>query len=133
MASSKGDLLPEYESTTITATCHCGGITVMAPSPPTSVTTCLCSICSRYGSIWAYYPHKDVLTTAEAGHSSTGYVRSDPASAGNAEFHFCSKCGCMTHVTLLGTSDPERIMALNVRMLDRKVWEGAERKTINPP
>lgn len=130
MASSEEDRLPSYASTTVIATCHCGGITVMAPSPPHSVTECDCSICRRYGVIWAYYRQKDVLITAEAGHSTSNYIRSDPGSSGNAEFYFCSKCGCMTHATLVDTSDPDRRIGLNVRMLDPKVWADAKRKMV---
>lgn len=130
MSSLEEDKLPSYENTTVIATCHCGGITVMAPSPPTSVTECHCSICRRYGAIWAYYPYKDALITAEAGHSSVKYIRSDPGSAGNVEFQFCSKCGCMTHMASVGNPDSERMMGLNVRMLDPKVWAGAEHKIV---
>jgi len=130
MASPSDDKLPSYSSTTITATCHCTGINILLPSPPTSITECNCSICRRYGAIWAYYRHKDVLVTAEAGHSSVKYIRSDPGSAGDAEFQFCSKCGCMTHLTSVSEENPERSMAVNVRMVDPEVWTGVERKKV---
>ena len=130
MPSPSDDSLPPYSSTPIIATCHCNGITLILPFPPTSVTECHCSICRRYGAIWAYYPHRDALVTAEAGHSNVKYIRSDPGSAGDAEFQFCSKCGCATHVTSLNEENPERMMAVNVRMVDPEVWAGAERTKV---
>lgn len=37
----------------------------------------------------------------------------------------------MTHATLIDTFNPNRKLGLNVRMLDPKVWKGAEHKTVN--
>lgn len=40
----------------VVATCHCGAVTLTVDTPPTEITECNCSICRRYGALWAYYP-----------------------------------------------------------------------------
>ena len=34
--------------------CHCGRVTWTLKTPPTSVTACNCTVCRRYGVLWAY-------------------------------------------------------------------------------
>ena len=37
----------------IEASCHCGAVRLEIDSPPDEVTDCHCSICRRYGALWA--------------------------------------------------------------------------------
>jgi hypothetical protein len=37
----------------LTATCHCGAVRVTVPRKPRTVTDCSCSICRRYGALFA--------------------------------------------------------------------------------
>ena len=39
----------------IEASCHCGAVRLEIDSPPAEVNDCHCSICRRYGTLWAYY------------------------------------------------------------------------------
>lgn len=40
----------------IEASCHCGAVRLEIDSPPPAeVNDCRCSICRRYGALWAYY------------------------------------------------------------------------------
>jgi hypothetical protein len=40
----------------IEASCHCGAVRLeIEDSPPAEVNDCHCSICRRYGTLWAYY------------------------------------------------------------------------------
>jgi hypothetical protein len=39
----------------IKASCHCGTVRLEIDAPLTEVTECNCSICRRYGVLWAYY------------------------------------------------------------------------------
>lgn len=110
--------LPEpLDPAKVIAKCHCGHISVELPSPPTKTNECRCSVCYRYGALWAYYHRDDVNTLvhilapsaeSQAGHraqptsSSAGatsglgsYVRED--GDGDIAFFFCSRCGCLTH------------------------------------
>jgi hypothetical protein len=63
----------------------------MLETPPESVTACNCTICSRYGVLWAYgHIDHDIKTFGD----TTTYRRAD---GGAIDFHFCPICGCVTH------------------------------------
>ncbi|MEY4544478.1 MAG: hypothetical protein RL685_673 [Pseudomonadota bacterium] len=38
----------------IEGVCHCGGVRWSFEGVPDSVTSCSCTICRRYGALWAY-------------------------------------------------------------------------------
>lgn len=96
----------------IRATCHCGAIELVAPAP-TEVTDCNCSICRRYGVLWAYYEPKDVEL---AGTGRTDIYMWDDRSIA---FHRCATCGC---VCCWMAVDPERKrMGINARLMDLSV------------
>jgi len=44
----------------IRASCHCGAVRLEIDAPPSEVTECNCSICRRYGVLWAYYTPEQV-------------------------------------------------------------------------
>ena len=48
----------------LSTTCHCGAVAIQISRAPESVTDCNCSICRRYGTLWAYYDRKDVKITS---------------------------------------------------------------------
>jgi hypothetical protein len=43
-----------------TATCHCGDVRILIPESELTVTSCNCSICRRYGALWAYFTRQQV-------------------------------------------------------------------------
>ena len=47
-------------STGVSASCHCGSVRLEVDAPPSEVTECNCSLCRRYGVLWAYYPPHQV-------------------------------------------------------------------------
>jgi hypothetical protein len=47
-------------STDVSALCHCGSIRLEVDAPPSEVTECNCSLCRRYGVLWAYCPPRQV-------------------------------------------------------------------------
>lgn len=96
-------------------TCHCGRLGWTLDTIPKTVTACNCTICRRYGALWAYgYFGEDIIVT---GRSST-YQRGDNGD-GDIDFHFCPHCGCVTHFVAVaaGESGLQRT-AVNVRMSD---------------
>lgn len=122
------------------ATCHCTAITLTLPIPPSALSRPIseyhCSICHRYGALWAIYQGADVLVTAEADVPTRVYIRQDLGEAGEEgkveakmEFYFCSRCGCVTHWWQRGAR--EEAMGVNVRMCGREVVEGCERRVVN--
>ena len=52
--------------TVIIAACHRGANTLVLAAEPIEVNECNCSICRRYGVLWAYYAIGDVTPTAGA-------------------------------------------------------------------
>ncbi|MFN3513744.1 MAG: GFA family protein [Phenylobacterium sp.] len=76
----------------IEASCHCGVVRLAVARPPPALTSCNCSLCRRYGGLWAYYPPSEVefLAGREA---TVAYVQGDRTLA----THHCRTCGCVTH------------------------------------
>ena len=73
----------------IEASCHCGAVRLICETAPAEVTHCNCSICRRYGVLWAYYSPRSVhLMPADA--RTDTYMWDDRAIA----FHRCRTCGC---------------------------------------
>jgi len=80
-------------------TCHCGAVKWTLDAVPESVTACNCTICRRYGVLWAY-GHIGHEIKVEG--KTKAYRRADH---GAIDFHFCPNCGCVTHY--VGTSPKE--------------------------
>jgi hypothetical protein len=56
----------------LVATCHCGAVRIEVPRRPRTLTDCNCSICRRYGALWAYYKRPDLRITHAQG-ATSGY------------------------------------------------------------
>jgi hypothetical protein len=99
----------------IVGSCHCGAVTIEVPSAPETVTSCNCSMCRRYGALWAYYSPTVVRVTGE----TATYIWGDKTLA----THRCATCGCITHWWPL---DPalDR-MGVNLRLMDPAVLAAA--------
>lgn len=113
---------------TVSASCHCGAVTVEVPKAPTEATRCNCTYCQRTGALWAYYPADDLKVTATA-------ALGDYAPTGLNHHHFCANCGGNTHGIspdwnsaynadgtpkdgyVAGTVPEERIGAVNLNMV----------------
>jgi len=109
----------------LTASCHCGAVRVEVPRKPRTLTNCNCSICRRYGALWAYYKASDVHVICKSG-ATTAYVWGDKT----IKLVRCRTCGCVTHwerVRPQGDSrmgvnarnfEPASIEKVRVRLLD---------------
>ncbi len=73
-----------------TATCHCGQVRIEVPRKPRSLTNCNCSICRRYGALWAYYKDADVRLVSEPG-ATDEYAWGERSQ----RFIRCKACGCL--------------------------------------
>jgi len=90
--------------------CHCGNAKWTYNSSLESVTACNCTVCRRYGALWAYgYLNEDITTSGET----------KPYSRGRTiNFNFCAQCGCIIHYTAKEKDGNGRIrMAVNTRMV----------------
>lgn len=97
----------------IEASCHCGSVRLEIDQVPTEITDCTCSICRRYGTLWAYYDPKQVRIHARDGTQT--YAWGDRTLA----FHRCPSCGCVTHWAGLDSSRDR--MGVNARLMDMDV------------
>ena len=109
----------------LTATCHCGAVRVDIPRKPRRLTNCNCSICRRYGTLWAYYKVGDVTV-----HAAPGAVAEYSWGDRTLKFVRCVTCGCITHWeptkanrdSRMGVNarnlEPGAIAAVRVRRLD---------------
>lgn len=98
------------------ASCHCGGVVIALPRPPEWVGQCNCSICTKLGTLMAYYPTADVAVT---GVTDT-YIWGDRMIA----LHHCPTCGCMTHWT--STGEDYGRQGVNARLLEDFDLDSAE-------
>ncbi|CAG8948936.1 hypothetical protein HYFRA_00002063 [Hymenoscyphus fraxineus] len=114
-------------SSNLTTTCHCKTIRLTFPTPSQPLNKCLCSICHRYGALWAYYPVDEVKfevdgKSAEPRDATDFYIWSGK----RLEFHRCKKCGSVMYwVRAQGQREK---MGVNCRMLERSDLEPLEFK-----
>jgi len=97
--------------------CHCGNISLKLNKKVDQVTSCNCSICHRYGAIWAYFQTSEVEINNSQLKAKT-YQHGDKY----LDFHHCSVCGCVTHYTPTDKTDSDK-MAVNLRMMPKSVLE----------
>jgi hypothetical protein len=95
------------------AACHCGAVRFEVESPPAWVLDCNCTLCRRYGALWAYprAGQVKVLKMPDPDATET-YLWNDRSLA----FHHCRTCGCITHMQAVDV-DPPALYGLNVRMM----------------
>ena len=109
----------------LTASCHCGAVQVCVPRKPRSLTNCNCSICRRYGVLWAYYKHAEAQLVAAPG-TTDDYIWGRRSQ----RFIRCKACGCVMQwkkfevgaSTYTGVNarnfDPAVLGAVRIRLLD---------------
>ena len=121
----------------LTVSCHCGKVKLELPRAPRALTQCNCSVCRRYGALWAYFRRRSVRVRAApaalASYSWRNKVR---------EFRHCRTCGCITHyqqrkkkpdgsdtlaVNMRNVDQPELIAKVPIKLLDRAAsWKVLE-------
>src|SRR6185437_11553852 len=103
----------------IAATCHCGSVRVEVPRRPRVLTDCNCSICRRYGTLWAYYA-VDAVRVAVLSGRTAGYTWRNE----HIRFVRCGRCGCVTHWEPTAKSK-RRKMGVNARNFEPSIVEAA--------
>ena len=69
----------------IDGSCHCSAVRWRFSRMPDSATACNCTVCRRYGGLWAYDYEGEGITVSG---STRAYIRGKAI-----EFHFCPRCG----------------------------------------
>jgi hypothetical protein len=100
------------------ASCHCGAIRIRVRRLPRTVTSCNCSICRRYGALWAYYRPTSVTIEAPKNALSTYSWKQRIR-----DYHRCKRCGCVTHYTYRG-QQRYKAMGVNAANFDLSVLTG---------
>jgi hypothetical protein len=77
----------------LSAICHCHAVRFEIDQAPAWVLDCNCSVCRRYGALWAYY-RKGGLRLLSDPDATFAYLWGDKSLA----FHHCKTCGCTTHL-----------------------------------
>lgn len=104
--------------------CLCGQVLVKISRQPDFINECNCTLCSKSGARWAYFPPSEVGVEGR----TKGYSREDKPDPA-AEIHFCDKCGSTTHFILTPSAVAKFgnvQMGVNVRLADEKDLAGIE-------
>lgn len=97
----------------IKGTCHCGAAGWTLEGDPGSITACNCTLCRRYGTLWAYDFENERIRLF--GPTSV-YMRAGK-EAPTLEIRFCPTCACVIGWRGLHlTAEGRRRIAVNVRL-----------------
>jgi len=95
----------------IEGSCHCGAVQWRFDGLPDAATACNCTVCRRYGVLWAYdYEGERIHVSGD----TRAYVRGDSIG-----FHFCPTCGCVAYWRSLAPNHHgRRRIAVNLRLTE---------------
>jgi len=107
--------------TTLTGACHCGAAHWTIEGDPGPATACNCTLCRRYGALWAYDYENERIRIFGPSIAYTRVGKADPA----LEIRFCPTCGCVLcwRGLRLGP-DGRRRIAVNLRLAPPEAVEG---------
>ena len=102
----------------LAGSCHCGAVRIELASPSEHLIDCNCSICRRYGALWALIEAADVRLTGHPART-VGY---EWGKRSIRTFH-CGTCGCVTHWEPVAPDAGTRF-GVNMRNFDSKAIAG---------
>lgn len=95
----------------IEGSCHCGAVRWQLEQTPEAATVCNCTVCRRYGVLWAYDYEGEGIRVSGA---TRAYVRGESLG-----FHFCPTCGCVAYWRALAPNkEGRRRIAVNLRLTE---------------
>lgn len=98
----------------LTGSCHCGAAGWTLEGDPGPATACNCTLCRRYGALWAYdYEGERIKLTG----TSVAYSRAGPDPS--LEVRFCATCGgvvCWRNLEVDAAG--RRRIAVNLRLAE---------------
>ncbi len=99
----------------IEGSCHCGAVHWTFEGTPDGATVCNCTICRRYGVLWAYDFENEGIRVEGP---TTVYARGEKQIG----FHFCPTCGCLAYWRAVEAGkDGRRRIAVNLRLAEPDV------------
>jgi len=95
----------------IQGSCHCAAVQWQFEGQPDGATACNCTVCRRYGVLWACdYDGEGIKVTGK----TQSYIRGE-----GIEFHFCPVCGCVAFWRGRETDqNGRRRIAVNLRLAE---------------
>ena len=97
----------------IEGTCHCGSAGWTLQGHAGSITACNCTLCRRYGALWAYDYENERISILGRTSSYTRKEKSNPS----LEILFCPNCAGVVAWRGLAPDEDGRIrIAVNVRL-----------------
>ncbi|EPE94924.1 GFA family protein [Rhizobium grahamii] len=105
-----------HASTTTThGSCHCGAVHWKFHGAIPDATICNCTVCRRYGALWAYDYDGQGIELEDKFGALRAYTRGRPTLS----FNFCSHCGNLVSWRALKPGrDGLARTALNLRLAD---------------
>lgn len=101
----------------MSGTCHCGAAGWTLEGDPGPVTACNCTLCRRYGALWAYDYEGERVAVTGVTRSYRRIAKDNPA----LEIIFCPSCAGVVAWRGLHPEEDGRIrMAVNVRLAPRE-------------
>ena len=94
----------------IQGSCHCTAVKWSFSGLIEGGTACNCTVCRRYGVLWAYDYEGEGIQIEGA---TTVYVRGKAI-----EFHFCPTCGCVAYWRAKQLTEGRRRIAVNLRLTE---------------
>lgn len=95
--------------------CHCGNAKWTLEGDPGSITACNCTLCHRYGTLWAYDYEGERIAVSGA---LTSYTRADEKNP-TLEILFCPTCaGVVAGRGLQPDGHGRRRIAVNLRLAE---------------
>jgi hypothetical protein len=92
--------------------CHCGAVRWRFEGVPETATACNCSLCRRYGALWAYGWEDETI-------AFSGPTQVYLWNKRWIEFHFCPQCASIAYWrAAMPGSDGRRWGAVNLRLAD---------------
>lgn len=97
----------------LVGTCQCGSARWILEGDPGSITACNCTLCRRYGALWAY-DYIDARIHLEG--PMQAYSRAGKVNP-SLEILFCPRCACvLAWRGLRPQADGRRRIAVNIRL-----------------
>ena len=96
----------------IEGSCHCGAVRWSFTGTPEAATACNCTVCRRYGVLWAYDYEDERIRVS-------GPTRMYARGSRGIGFHFCPDCGCVAWWRSNAPGeDGRRRIAVNLRLAE---------------
>ena len=94
----------------IQGSCHCEAVKWNYNVPLESLTACNCTLCRRYGALWAYgHLNQGIQISGE----TKAYERGSKING----YHFCKTCGCICYYLANKKNEEGQFrIAVNMRM-----------------